>query len=176
MFRLTGSTPTKASSAAVVNVNQYCLFKNAQRPPNRVKTAQVQIWKQSQVAFPFPTWLFTRQKRWCNSSFVFKSELKTVSSHCYVNDCCWWKSSGTDTEIRFTCLKSSHTASLSIIRNVDLQRLFNHNDTRTNWKKTNTLLMSLPCLDNICFTTANCIIHLVHTSIVFSWVSLSTYT
>ncbi len=30
-------------------------------------------------------------------------------------------------------------------------------------KKTNALLMSLPCLDNICFTTANCVIKLVLT-------------
>lgn len=144
----------------------------------RTEWRQLRCRYGNRARWPFlfpPGWL--QDKRGDGTVVLSSSQnWKTVSPHCYVNDCCWWKSSGTDTEIRFTCLKSSHTASLSIIRNVDLQRLFNHNDTRTNWKKTNTLLMSLPCLDNICFTTANCIIHLVHTSIVFSWVSLSTYT
>lgn len=35
----TVSSPTKASAVAVVNVNQYSLFKNAQRPQNSDKSS-----------------------------------------------------------------------------------------------------------------------------------------
>ncbi len=124
-----------------------------------VKTAQ--IWKQSQVAIPFPTWLVTGQKRWCNSSFVFESELKK----------------------QFLLIVKSMTAAdgevvVQIQRFVYMLKDFDYSITEYNqkcrpsmfilpqWhkdklKKTNVLLMSLPCLDNICFTTANCVIHLV---------------